>query len=219
MYSENTFREQTLAQQYEKAGIGRRMGFGKRPCILVVDFQKGLTDPQYPLAANLDKEILATRELLDVARRKKVPVVFTKTVYDGSGHDGGRYFDKIPSLKTLLKGTPLGEIDERLEPCPADSVIEKQYQSAFFGTPLFSLLNSLHVDTVIACGCVTSSCVRSTAVDSMQLGFYTIIPRQCVGDRVPERHESNLLDLDTKSADVVDKEDVLDYLNKLPLEK
>lgn len=33
-----TNREQIIAQ-YEKADIGKRMGFGKRPCILVVDFQ------------------------------------------------------------------------------------------------------------------------------------------------------------------------------------
>lgn len=210
-------REQILAQ-YEKAGIRGRMGVGKRPCILVIDFQKGFTEPQYPLAGSLDKEILATREVLDVARQKKVPIVFTVVAYDGSGRDGGRYFDKIPSLKTLLKGTPAVEVDERLMPRLAENIIEKKYQSAFFGTPLFSLMNSWHIDTIIICGCVTSSCVRSTAVDSMQLGFYTIIPRQCVGDRVSERHESNLLDLDTKSADVVDKKDVLEYLNKLPLE-
>ena len=210
-----TNREQMLTQ-YKKAGIGKRMGFGKRPCILVIDFQKGLTDTRYPLAGNLDKEIMATRELLDVARQKEVPIIFTVTAYDGSGHDGGRYFDKIPSLKTLLKGTPLAEVNEHLERRSNETVIEKNYQSAFFGTSLFSLLNALHIDTVIVCGCVTSSCVRSTAIDSMQLGFYTIIPKQCVGDRVPERHESNLLDLDTKSADVINKEDVLEYLNKLP---
>lgn len=125
----------------------------------------------------------------------------------------------MPSLKTLIKGTTLVEIDERLAPRPTETIIEKKYQSAFVGTPLFSLPNSLHIDTVIACGCVTSSCVRSTAVDSMQLGFYTIIPRQCVGDREPERNESNLFDLDTKSADVVDKEEALTYLNKLPPER
>lgn len=51
-------REQILAR-YEKAGIGKRMGFGKRPCILVIDFQKGFTETRYPLGGNLDKEILA----------------------------------------------------------------------------------------------------------------------------------------------------------------
>lgn len=211
-------REQTIAQ-YEKAGIGGRMGFGKRPCILVIDFQRGFTELQYPLGGNVDKEILATCELLDVARRKRVPVIFTVIAYDGSGHDGGRYFDKVPSLKTLVRGTPMVEVDGRLKRRPTENIIEKKYSSAFFGTPLFSLLNGLYVDTTIICGCVTSGCIRMTAVDSAQLGFHTIIPQQCVGDRAPERHESNLFDLDTKSADVVDKENALEYLNKLPLER
>ncbi len=195
------------------------MGFGKRPGILVVDFQKGLTSPKYPLGANLDKELAATRELLDVARQKKVPIIFTRTVYDDSGNDGLRYVDKIPSLLSLRKGTFMGEIDERLEPRPTESIVEKQYQSAFFGTPVLSILNSLHVDTAIICGCVTSGCIRATVIDSMQLGFYTIIPRQCVGDRAAGPHETNLFDMDKKNADVLDKEEVLKYLNKLPFER
>jgi maleamate amidohydrolase len=209
--------EETLAK-YEKAGIRGRTGFGKRPCILVIDFQKGFTQSQYPLAGNLDKEVMATAKLLDTARRKKVPVIFTVVAYDGSGLDAARYFEKIPSLKTLLKGTPVVEVDERLRPGPKETIIEKKYQSAFFGTPLISLMNIHRIDTIILCGCVTSSCVRSTAVDAMQLGFHTIIPRQCVGDRAPGPHESSLFDLDTKVADVVNIEEVFEYLDKLPLE-
>lgn len=210
--------EETLAN-YEKAGIRGRTGFGKKPCILVIDFQKGFTQSQYPLAGNLDKEVMATVKLLGIARRKKVPAIFTVVAYDGSGVDAARYFEKIPSLKTLVKGTPMVKVDERLSPGPTEAIIEKKYQSAFFGTPLFSLMNIHQIDTTIICGCVTSSCVRSTAVDSMQLGFHTIIPRQCVGDRAPGPHESSLFDLDTKVADVVDLEEVMGYLDKLPLER
>lgn len=193
------------------------MGFGDRPAVLVIDFQKGFTSSPYPLAANLDVEIEATREVLDVARAKGVPVWFTTISFDGSGKDGGRYFEKIPSLKTLIRGTPLVALDDRLDRKRSEVIIEKKYPSAFFGTSLLSQLNSCQIDTAIICGCVTSSCVRATALDAMQLGYYTIIPEQCVGDRAPAPHRSSLFDLDTKFADVVDKKEVIEYLQNLPI--
>jgi maleamate amidohydrolase len=200
---------------YKKIGIGKRMGFGICPSILVVDMQNGFTDPQYPLAASLDDEINRTNEILVAARRRNVPVIFTVIAYDGSGRDGGRYFEKIPNLKMLVKGTRLVELDERLARKPADVVIEKRYPSAFFGTDLLDLLKRFKADTTIICGCVTSSCVRATALDSMQHGFYTAVVRECVGDRLPGPHESSLFDLDTKFADVVRQNEVLGYLDAL----
>jgi maleamate amidohydrolase len=201
---------------YRRVGIGNRMGFGIHPSLLVIDMQKGFTDPQYPLAAKLDDEINRTNEILTAARRRNVPVIFTVIAYDGSGCDGGRYFDKIPNLKMLVKGTPLVELDDRLARLPADVVVEKRYPSAFFDTGLLDLLKRLGIDTTLICGCVTSSCVRATALDAMQHGFYTAVVRECVGDRLPGPHESSLFDLDTKFADVVGQNEVLAYLEALP---
>jgi nicotinamidase-related amidase len=200
---------------YKGIGIGKRMGFGSSPSILVIDMQNGFTDPRYPLAASLDDEINHTNEVLVAAKRRKVPVIFTVIAYDGSGLDGGRYFEKIPNLKMLVKGTRLVELDSRLTRQPEDVVIEKRYPSAFFGTDLLDLLRRFKTDTTIICGCVTSSCVRATALDSMQHGFYTVVVRECVGDRLPGPHESSLFDLDTKFADVVGRTEVLAYLDGL----
>ena len=55
---------------------------------------------------------------------------------------------------------------------PADDepVLVKEFASAFFGTPLASLLTRSR-DTLVVCGATTSGCVRATAVDAMQHGF------------------------------------------------
>jgi maleamate amidohydrolase len=71
------------------------------------------------------------------------------------------------------------------------------------------------VDTVIVTGCSTSACVRATATDARAYRFKPIIPRQCVQDRAAAAHEWNLLYIDAKFADVVDIQEVLDYLEKL----
>ena len=88
-------------------------------------------------------------------------------------------------------------------------VVTKQYPSAFFGTSLSSILASAIIDTVIVTGCSTSGCIRAIAEDGAQHEFRVIIPRECVGDRLPAPYEANLFDIDSKYGDVVSINQVL----------
>ena len=91
-----------------------------------------------------------------------------------------------------------------LEPAGGETVITKQYASAFFGTSLASTFTSLGVDTVLIAGVSTSGCVRASAVDCCQHGFVPVVVRDAVGDRAAGPHESNLFDLQAKYAEVID---------------
>ena len=82
-------------------------------------------------------------------------------------------------------------------------MLNKLFASAFFGTPLSSLLAAAGCDSVIVTGASTSGCVRATAVDAIQHGYRPIVPREAVGDRNPAAHEANLYDIDAKYGDVV----------------
>ena len=81
----------------------------------------------------------------------------------------------------------------------------KKGASGFFGTNLASVLVSQGVDTVILCGATTSGCVRATAIDLLQYGWPTLVPRECVGDRAQAPHDANLFDIQAKYADVVSR--------------
>ena len=80
-------------------------------------------------------------------------------------------------------------------------MLSKAFASAFFGTPLASMLAGC--DTLVVCGASTSGCVRATVVDALQHGLAPIVPRECVGDRWAAAHEANLFDMQAKYADVV----------------
>lgn len=202
---------------YQRAGLTQRLGFGTRPALLVVDMQTGFTDPSSsPLAGHLDEEIASINTLLTAAHENALPVVFTAIGFEPKRQaDGGLWVGKVPTLRHLERGGELVEIDERLERKPEDVVIVKQYASAFFGTPLASLLTSQGIDTLIVTGCTTSGCVRASVVDALSYGFRPIIPREAVGDRAREPHEANLFDMDSKYGDVVSVQDVLAYLDAL----
>ncbi|MCS6804628.1 MAG: N-carbamoylsarcosine amidohydrolase [Acidobacteriota bacterium] len=206
--------EQQTVELYKQRGFAQRVGFGQRPALLIIDFINGFTDLSSPLAANFDAEVEATRQVLEVARGKRIPIFFTTVSYDEGFADAGVFIKKVPSLSVLKAGSTLVEIDRRLAPLPGEHVLVKKYASAFFGTSLWSTLTALRVDTVLLTGCTTSGCVRASAVDACQSGFHTIVIEEAVGDRAPEPHQANLFDIDAKYGDVVSLQTALDYLQR-----
>jgi maleamate amidohydrolase len=193
-----------------------RIGFGKRPALLIVDFINAYVTEGSPLfAPDVVSAVEETIPLLRLARQKRIPVLYTKVLYNKNFKDGGIFIQKVPVLKTMVEGEPLAEIVPQLTPIESDILIVKQYASAFFGTSLAATLTSLGVDTILLTGCSTSGCIRASAVDGMQYGFRVIVPRECVADRHPGPHEANLFDINSKYGDVVSKGEVMEYLKAL----
>ncbi len=204
----------TTQEIYERARLGQAFSLGQHPAILVVDFSRGFTDPECALGASMTPEVNATKRVLDAARERYVPVIFTTIGFEPSLKDGALWTQKIPSLGDLQIGGKWVEIDPRLERHEEETVILKKGASAFFGTNLSAILATQKVDTVVLCGATTSGCIRATAIDLLQYGYPTLVPRECVGDRAPEPHEASLVDIQAKYADVVAVEDALSYLGK-----
>ena len=197
-------------------GFHGRVGFGQRPALIVIDVNRGFTDPASPLVCDLDSVVEAIERLLDEARGGGVPVVFTTVSYDEGGrHTAAAFIDKIPALETLEADSPWVEIDPRIAPLAGEPVLNKLFASAFFGTALSSFLATNGCDSLIVTGASTSGCVRATVVDAIQHGYRPVVPREAVGDRNPEAHAANLYDIDTKYGDVVSVDDVLVRLEEI----
>lgn len=198
---------------YAERGLGARQGAGTRPALVIVDLNRGFTDPASPLHCDTDGAVEATARLLEAARTSGCPVAFTTISYDESGKRVAKAFiDKVPSLLTLAADSPWPQIDERITPLPGEPVLLKLFASAFFGTPLAPMLAAAHCDTIVITGASTSGCVRATAVDGMQYGYRVVVPRDAVADRAPAPHEANLFDIDAKYGDVVSTEEALELL-------
>jgi len=95
-----------------------------------------------------------------------------------------------------------------------DFVIDKSYASAFYGTPLLSVLIKLKVDTLIVAGGTTGGCVRATCVDAISRNFDVAVVEDCVYDRISASHKVALLDLWMKYCDVMSRDEALAYLKK-----
>ena len=208
--------DEQAQQVYAAARIGQNVTLGSRPAVLVVDFSCGFTDPECTLGADMTEQVEATKRLLDVARAKGLPVVFTTIGYEASLKDGGLWLQKVPSLGDLQLGGHWVEIDPRLEPREDETIVLKKGASGFFGTNLASVLINQKVDSVVLCGATTSGCIRASAIDLLQYGYPTIVPRECVADRAQAPHDANLFDINAKYADVVSVGEALEYLETVP---
>lgn len=204
-----------LASDYSAAGFNQRLGFGRRPALLVVDFVKAYLTKGNPLYAGVEAALAAAAELLRAARAAGVPVIYTQVRYE-PGAEPGPFFRKARGLRNFVGETPAGEICDELAPVPGDVVIQKQFASAFFGTPLRRVLEEGGRDSVLIAGLSTSGCVRATAVDAVQHGFIPLVVREAVGDRAAGPHDASLFDLDAKYADVVSLPEALAYLRARP---
>ena len=203
-----------LGENYKKA-FGKRIGFGKKPALILIDFVEAYFDPACALFADVEDALASALRLQKVAREASVPVIYTNVVYRPGGADGGRFYQKSMTLHNFVAGSPMGNWPKGMSVEPDEIVISKQYPSAFFGTSLASTLTALGVDTLIHTGLSTSGCVRATCVDCCSHGFIPIIVRDAVGDRHAAPHEANLFDMDAKYGDVVDEVEVTAYLKSL----
>jgi maleamate amidohydrolase len=204
------------SELYRGRGFMRRIGFGERPALIVIDLANAWTRPGNPFTCDgMDVILPGVQRLLAAARAKTVPVVYTTTAYavtDGPNTDMGLWHHKIP-VEVLRLGTEAVAIDEQIAPEPGEQVIVKKRASAFHGTHLSGLLKSAGVDTVVVTGVTMAGCVRHTVEDAIAEGFRPIVVRECVGDRVAGAVEWNLFDIDAKFGDVEPLERVLDYLD------
>ncbi len=202
-----------MSDDYQRRSYGAiPVGTGEKPGIVVVDFQLGFTDPQYPLggAPLVARAVENTEKLLKVARSAGVPVAVCNTAYL---NEREMPYWKITAVReTFLHSHPSTKLDPRIYDPAYDLLVTKKGPSIFFETGVANYFTKERVDTVIVTGCNTSGCIRGTALDSFSLRYRTLVPEDCVGDIEEQPHRDNLRDIGRRYVDVVDLAFCLRYL-------
>jgi maleamate amidohydrolase len=200
-----------LGAVFEKRGWSRRVGFGARAAVIVIDLAQGWTDEGQWLGSDLDDVVVRTREVLDAARAVNLPIFFTVQGY--SPDDPPSPLDKkYTDCRTALAlGASATQLDPRLGRRETEKLIIKKYPSCFKGTDLNEMLQGLGIDTLIVTGCSTLHCVYATCREASG-SLHVIVPREAVGDRCELFHEVALLDIDAGMGDVLPTEDVIGWI-------
>lgn len=118
--------------------------------------------------------------IADISARYAAWTIFTRFITPSSPEEARgqwrTYFERWKiATRQSLGGTQLDLVPELARYVPPAMVVDKSTYSAFFRSPLASLLLDKQVHTVIVTGAETDVCVLSTVLDAANLGFRVII--------------------------------------------
>ena len=142
------------------------------------------------------------KSLIETARGKNIPIIYSKITPLPKDYESSfRTFmfmkrfkikdpEKLPRF--LVPGTPEAEIPSEVAPLDTDIIIEKNTASIFIGTNFENLMRNKGIDTILFTGIATEFGVASSARDSCNRGFYTVIVEDCVSSFNQKNHEMTL---------------------------
>jgi nicotinamidase-related amidase len=208
-----------------RGGYGKPRGLGDHPALVIIDPQYNYAGTDKPILEQIAewpsgigesawRAIHRLKPLISAFREKKRPILYTRQVQKDIAFDGFAA-KALRSSSQYLEGTKGTSIVDEIAPQNGDLVIDKSYASAFYGTPLLSVLIKLKVDTLIVTGGTTSGCVRATCVDAISRNFDVAVVEDCVYDRISVSHKVALLDLWMKYCDVISRDEAIEYASRL----
>jgi nicotinamidase-related amidase len=216
---------------FSAGGFGARMGFGKRPALLVVDVNYAFCgDKPEPILESIKRwptscgeeaweGVRVIKRLIEAARAKGLPVIYTTNKKRPDMWDNGSWSWKNTRqnerLRTKTNLDPNAIVDE-IAPGPRDILIQKQKPSAFYATPLQSYLTLLGCDSLLVAGATTSGCVRASVLDAFSSNYRVAVVEDACFDRSQASHAVSLCDMHAKYADIVESAEVIDFIFTLP---
>lgn len=125
------------------------------------------------------EEILKNiRKLLFLARKRKMPLVFTKLVFKKDYSDDVLLLKRDPAIIKLgayRENSWDSEIVKGLAPRKGERVIVKKRYDPFMNTNLERFLNENKVKKIIVAGVLTNVCVESFVRSAFDRSFETIV--------------------------------------------
>lgn len=178
--------------------------------VLVIDLQNDFMEPEGYFAkaggnTSMIKGIVPkVAHLVEEARRAAALVIWVRfTSMPGGASDSPAYpirrltkqLTKEEAIRKgglAVQGTWGWQIVDELKPEAGDLFIDKLRASAFLGTMLDIVLRANEIKTVVVPGETTDGCVLFTAFDALQLGYFTVVPRDCVADFSQDKHQAGI---------------------------
>lgn len=167
--------------------------------LVIVDMQEDyLNSPQ--LSPSRSEVIGATTELLTAARNTGTLVAHVHTLVDANGLNAMPHRQSNPRC---VHGTPGASPPVQLMPTAHETVLTKQFFSAFETGDFDSWLQRNGVTDIVLAGAYTHACVRQTALDAYQRGYRVQIVNEAVCSDQPSHAELTLDWVGARAASII----------------
>jgi nicotinamidase-related amidase len=170
----------------------------KHTCLVVWDVQNALVNSIF----NREQFLKSLKSLIEIARRKGILIVYSKIVplpvslespwriYMMMKRSGINDLAKLPQW--MLPGSTEAQIPDEVRPADGELVLDKHTASIFTGTHFEYIMMNRGIKTILFSGISTEIGIASSARDSSNRGFYTIVLADCVSSPDKEMHDSTL---------------------------
>lgn len=170
----------------------------ERTAVIAVDLQyECITgNGAWPIC-NPEQVLTKARKVIEAARHRRIPIIYTKHWLDPRGIDAMRHEPTDDRGRPLhsVAGDPMAEICEEVAPGPEDIVVHKQRWTGFYGTEMDVVLNRLDVAHLIMFGVWTEACFETTVWDALWRDNRITLVKDACGSATPLMHMTAILDL------------------------
>jgi nicotinamidase-related amidase len=199
----------------------------KNTALLVIDLQNDFVRKDAPMVVDDARTTLPrVRKLIDAARDKKLPVIFTKFITGPKKTLLWNWSPQIQEFGACRRGLKrhysdidgerfCADVVDEIYPRENEYIVEKYGYSAFKNTNLKDILLSEGIDSVMIVGTVTQICVADTVHDAFALGFQVLVISDCVTSFMPDLQTAFLKNFEMKFGWVKDSNDVLKIIEDL----
>ena len=184
--------------------------------LLLWDFDKSVVSNSF----NYDSMIGNTAKLLHAARERDVRVLYAQQNNMRIVGDTG-----APTIRMRIKrqgggiaeimnrpepkgAPPRPQLVEQVKPREGDIIFEKFLPNAFLGTCFEWWLKKYRIKTILLTGVNVATGISGTAREAINLGYYAVVVRDCVGTRSEEDYRIALASME-RVLDVYDSSEIL----------
>lgn len=163
-----------------------------RSALLVIDMVNSFDfEGSAQLLRQTRRMMPALARLLARARRSGCPVIYCNDNF-------GEWRSDFRSLleRCIAERKPGRDVVLAAAPGPDDYFVLKPKHSAFYQTPLESLLTSLGIQRLVLCGIAGDGCIHSTASDAHIREFKVAVARDATASQTPARNRNALKHLE-----------------------
>ena len=193
--------------------------------LIIVDMQNDFVREGAPMEVSDARGTIAPiSELINMARKNKMPVIFTKFVAGPKRTLLWNWSSAIPencscfrnykrSYKDIAGERECADVIDELYPLAEDYVIEKYGYSAFRNTNLIDILRANDCDGIIVTGTVTQICVGDTVHDAFHEGLKVIVASDCVSSFSELQQKATIENFKQKYGDVTDSKRIIEMFS------
>lgn len=199
------------------AGMADRLA-AEAAVLVVIDAQNdfchpdGLQARQGQDVSRVTEPLARLAELVGLARRVGVPVVFVRT-HHGAESDTAAWLARHPDpnrAQSCQQGSWGAEFCG-VAPLPGEHVVTKHRYSAFVGTPLRRIFDDLGRDSALFAGFTTATCVESSLRDAVNADLRATLVEDCSAAYTAAAHR-RAIEAVTAGFGLVVRRDVLEHV-------